>query len=587
MNRDNIWRYTFLGYAISLLPIIIAVQLLRIQTNQEQISYFNQKHDEYRGYYHTISPARGLIYDRYGHLLAGNEQVYEAGAELWHVRNPETIAQALSSVAKADFEAVFSAASIEPSDNAVYAVLANGVTQEQVDELIRLKKYISDSYSNNSDPDKPSLSGLVFYPQLRRLYPEGESASNIVGFVGNQGQGYYGVESHYHEMLAGTSKVVWVSTNPNQVEGLPKTPAGVSLVLTIDREIQSAIEDHVDRATKKYGAESATIVILDPKTGEIIAMASNPRLNLNEYWRYGEIFTDNTPFNRAISQSYEPGSVFKVLTLMTGLDTGAITPETEFIDTGMIEIGGIQIFNWNYGAWGPQDMTGCMQHSLNVCLSWIAQQIGAKDFYEYMNNFGIGRRTGVDMAGEARGRLKKPGDDDWFEADLATNSFGQGVAATPLQMVSAISAAANDGKIMTPHIVRSLISKGYQHEIPQNLSAQPVSAETARTTTEMLATSLEIESSNALVTGYRIAGKTGTGEIPSPVGYSSNLTNASFVGWGPTDDPRFIVYVWLEKPTTSIWGSETAAPLFAEVVEDLVVLMKLPPDDIRRSLQGQ
>ncbi len=587
MNRENIWRYTFLGYVLSIIPIIIAVQLLRIQTDKEQIKYFNDKRDQFAGYFYTIKPARGLIYDRYGHLLAGNEKVYEVGVELRNVRNSETIAMAMEMIIDADYEEVLSAANIEPSENAVYAVLANNVTQEQVDQLEILNEQIKLTYANSRDPKAPSLRGLIFHPLLRRTYPENRTGSNIVGFVGHEGQGFYGVEAYYNEMLAGKSEVVWLSTDPNRVEGLPEIPAGVSLVLTIDREIQIAMEKIVDRSMKKNGAESATIVIMDPKTGEIMAMASTPRLNLNEYWRYAEIFTDSTPFNRAISQAYETGSVYKVLTLLTGLDTGAIEPETEFIDTGMIEIGGTKIYNWNFGAWGPQDMTGCMQHSLNVCLAWIGQRIGAKDFYDYMGRFGIGKRTGIDMAGEARGRLKVPGDDDWYEADLGTNSFGQGVSSTPLQMVSAISAAANNGKIMAPHIVRSMISSGHQHDIGNHVIAIPISAETARIATEMLATSLEVEASDALVTGYRVAGKTGTGEIPTPYGYTSNLTNASFVGWGPVDDPRFVVYVWLEKPTSSIWGSEVAAPIFAEVVEELVVLMKLPPDDIRQSLLGQ
>lgn len=570
-----------------IIPVLIGFQLVRIQSDKGQRDYFNSKHEEYIGYYHRIEPARGLIYDRYGHLLAGNEKVYEVGVELWQVRNPETIAMAMASVTNADYNEILEVASIEPSKNAVYAVLANDISPEQQEQLAILKEHISETFGNSSDPSAPSLSGLVFHPHLRRTYPEKTTASNLIGFVGHGGKGFYGVEGYYDDILAGTTRMVWLPTDPNRVVGLPEIPPGVSLVLTIDREIQAAMEKLADRSMKRYGAESATIVILDPKTGEVMAMASTPRLDLNEYYRYSEIFTESTPFNRAISQTYEPGSVYKVLTLATGLDTGAITPETEFLDTGMIEVGGAVIYNWNYGAWGPQDMTGCMQHSLNVCLSWIAQQIGANDFYEYMQNFGIGRRSGIDLAGEARGRLKIPGDGDWYEAELATNSFGQGVSATALQMASAASALANDGKIMAPHIVTSMIHKGQQHDIGNHVIAEPIRAETARTVTEMLAVSLEVEASDALVTGYRIAGKTGTGEIATPIGYTTYETNASFVGWGPVDDPRFLVYIWLEKPSSSIWGSETAAPMFSEVVQELVVLMNLPPDDIRLNLQGQ
>jgi cell division protein FtsI/penicillin-binding protein 2 len=168
--------------------------------------------------------------------------------------------------------------------------------------------------------------------------------------------------------------------------------------------------------------------------------------------------------------------------------------------------------------------------------------------------------------------------------DLATNSFGQGLAVTPIQLASAVSAAANGGKIMTPHVVKSVISNGRQYNTSIQVLSQPISEETAHTLTEMLAVSLESESSDALIEGYRVAGKTGTAEIPTPWGYSLGQTNASFVGWGPTDDPKFLVYVWLEKPKTSIWGSIVAAPVFRDAVRELVVLMNIPPDDVRAKL---
>ncbi len=313
-------------------------------------------------------------------------------------------------------------------------------------------------------------------------------------------------------------------------------------------------------------------------------MASTPNIDLNEYWTYDKVFPGSTPFNRAISQTYEPGSVFKVLTMAAALDSGKVKPDTQFIDTGSISIGGITIYNWDRGAWGPQDMVGCMQHSLNVCLTWIAIQVGPKDFYKYMDAFGIGRRTKVDLSGEVNYPLSVPGDPNWYEANLGTNSFGQSVAATPLQMAAAVSALANNGKIMAPHIVKSIIEDGRQRYVEPVVISQPISAETAHTITEMLAISLEQEASDALVPGYRVAGKTGTGEIPSPEGYVSNLTNASFVGWGPTDDPRFLVYLWLEKPKSSPWGSVVAAPVFSEATQKLVALMNLPPDDIRLQL---
>lgn len=591
MKSENVWRYTLLGTIFSILAVFIVWQTIRIQLDSERVKLFIEQGNRYSGEWHTFFPARGMIYDRWGHLLAGNTTVYEVGVDLWQVENPHSIALTLNVVLGLDYAEVYEAASEEPSDDAVYVVLDDYVTQEKIDRLEELSKEIEFTYGTSKDQEAHSLDGLVFRPHLQRTYPENALASNILGFVGRDDKGdirgYFGVESKYNNLLAGQPQTVWVPSDPNRVQEVLDIPDGASLVLTIDRDIQSNMEEVVDRTLKNSGAESVTIVVVDPNSGDILALATTPRLDLNKYWRYAEVFEGATPFNRAISQAYEPGSVYKVLTMAAGLDSKAVEPSTTFVDTGVFEIGGTYIRNWNWGAWGPQDMQGCLQHSLNVCLAWIASEIGTKQFYEYMNAFGIGHLTGVELAGENSGRLKVPGDEDWYDADLGTNAFGQGVAATPLQMAVAISAIANEGKMMAPRIIRSIVSEGHQYDTEARVAGMPISAETAQTLTEMLARSLELEASDALVEGYRVAGKTGTAEIPTPYGYTSNVTNASFVGWGPLPDAKFLVYIWLEKPTTSIWGSEVAAPVFAEVVERLVVLMDIPSDDVRNALFSQ
>ena len=177
--------------------------------------------------------------------------------------------------------------------------------------------------------------------------------------------------------------------------------------------------------------------------------------------------------------------------------------------------------------------------------------------------------------------MKVPGDNQWYEIDLATNSFGQGISVTPIQMVTAIGALANDGKMMAPHVVKAMIIDGHQYDVKPVIIGNPIKAETAQTVTHMLVNSLEQESSNALVEGYSLAGKTGTAEIPTELGYTSSVTNVSFVGWGPSEDPKFLVYIWLQEPRVSIWGSEVAAPVFSQLVDKLVVLMNIPPDDVR------
>jgi len=267
--------------------------------------------------------------------------------------------------------------------------------------------------------------------------------------------------------------------------------------------------------------------------------------------------------------------------MAAGLDSGVVTPETTFNDTGSISVGGATIYNWNMGGWGEVDMTGCMQHSLNVCLAWLGMQLGPDRFYSYLKSFGFDRNTGIDLGGESHWPLKLPGDGLWYEVDLATNSFGQGISVTPIQMVTAIGAIANEGKMMAPHVVKAMVIDGKQYNIDPVVVGTPISAETAHTLTTMLVNSLENEASSALVEGYSLAGKTGTGEIATPLGYTNTSTNTSFVGWGPAEDPKFLVYIWLEKPEISIWGSEVAAPVFSDLVSDLVVLMTIPPDNVR------
>lgn len=591
MKMEHVWRYTLLGTLFTVMAGLIVIQLLRIQLNRAQVEKFIEQGQSYAGEWRTFYPVRGQVYDRWGNLLAGNTTVYQVGVEPANVRNPHTVALALNVVLGLDYNDVYQQITQGPTSQLVYLVLDDYVPQEKIDRLQQYAGDIGGAYSIGENQEAPSLKGLVYQPHLRRNYPEKDLVSNVLGYVGfdqdGNLHGLYGIEAKFDELLAGLPQRLWVPNDPNRAQELPDIPDGTSLMLTIDREIQATMETILDTSIEFNGAESGTIIVLEPKTGDILAMATSPRVDLNRYWEYEDLITGSIPFNRAISQAYEPGSVFKILTVAAALDKDVIEPQTTFVDTGVFEIGGTYIYNWNSAAWGPQDITGCLQHSLNVCLAWIAKETGPKDFYNYMNSFGIGHLTGIDLAGEMTGRLKVPGDADWYDADLGTNSFGQGVSTTPLQMAIAASAIANEGKIMAPRIVRSIIDNGHQSDIEPRVIGQPIAAETAKTLSFMLARSLLDEASTALVEGYELAGKTGTAEIPTPYGYTSHVTNTSFVGWGPVDDPRFLVYIWFEKPTSSIWGSEVAAIVFSQVVERLVVIMKIPPDTIRHALASQ
>lgn len=585
--NGGIGRMRLIGAVFVLLSATIVYQMIRIQNSEHSRQLVEMFAKTYNQQVRVIIPERGNIYDRWGNLLAGNKEVYEVGIAPQQVINPETVARDLAAVLEVDYyDTLRKAESYQKEGNQRYEIIKDFVPAEK----IRLLEEKVSAYEQAEKPKKgiaPSLGGVYWRPHLIRSYPENELAANVLGFYNYldrwTGRGMLGLEEQYNNLLAGNKQQVILPMNPTEIQEIPEIPPGASLITSLDRDIQAAMERIIDQAVEANGAESGTLVVMDPKTGEILAMATTPHFNPNEYWRYGEVFPMGSYFNRAISQLYEPGSVFKVLTMAAAIDAGAVQPETPFVDVGAIEVGGIWIYNWDRGAWGPQDMVGCMQHSLNVCLAWVAQELGPTQFYKYLKDFGIGRYTGIDLAGEQVYPLSLPGDTNWYPVNLGTNSFGQGVAVTPIQMITAIAAMANDGKMMAPHVVKAYIQDGVQYTVNPRVIRQVVKPETARMITEMLAVSLENEASNALVEGYRVAGKTGTAEIPGPGGYTS-MTNTSFVGWGPVDDPRFIVYVWLEKPTSSPWGSVVAAPVFSQAVEELVVLMKIPPDEVRQQL---
>lgn len=572
MRQQYAVRSLFLVFCFALIGLGVLAQMIRIQ-NSEQASIFISQGDRYAGEFRTFYPERGEIYDRDGHLLAGNRTVYEVGVSLPDLEDPESVAYILATYLGLNFDEVFNKLTESP-ETWEYIVIQDFVDAGVVESLQQLIQQME-------DVDDHRLIGIAFKPHYQRSYPENSLASNVLGFVTRDGRGYFGIEEKYNDLLAGNPVQVWVPSDPNKATEIPRVPNGTTLVLTVNRDLQARVESILDEALFEYGATNGTIIVMNPRNGEILAMATTPRMDLNNYGDYFMLYDDGSQYNRSIGTAYEPGSVLKILTMAAALDTGTVTPQTTYVDTGSIQVGGITIQNWNRDAWGQQDMTGCLRYSLNVCMAWISTQMGPQAFYGYMERFGLGRRTGVDLAGEAMGRLKTPGDSDWYNVDLGTNAFGQGVTVTPLQMLMAASALANDGKMVTPHVLFSMLRDGHQYNVPSQYGGSPISAQTANMLSEMLANSLEAEASGALLPGYRMAGKSGTAQIPTEYGYDPSSTNVSFIGWGPVDDPQFMIYVWLQQPTSSIWSSETAAPTFSKVAEQTVILLNIPPDNVR------
>jgi cell division protein FtsI/penicillin-binding protein 2 len=550
---------------LALAGVGILVQMVRIQFS-EQAQTFLLQGDRYSGEFQTIYPERGEIFDRDGHLLAGNRTVYEVGVSLKEVKDAHALAYALSMYLGLSQDDVYNKLVNSPQ-TWEYVVIQDYVGADTVNSLQEQLKQMFDSGDDR-------LSGLAFKPHFQRSYPEDTLASNLLGFVTRDGRGYFGIEEKYNDLLAGNPVQVWVPGDPNKAMEIPKVPNGTTLVLTINRDLQARVEEILDQSLTKYGAENGTVIVMDPHNGEILAMASSPRMDLNNYSNYFSLYDDGSQYNRSIGMSYEPGSVFKVLTMAAALDTGTVRPETTFVDTGAIDVGGITIRNWNRDSWGEQTMTGCLQHSLNVCLAWVATQIGMQNFYTYMERFGIGHSTGIDLSGEAAGRLKVPGDTDWYPVDLGTNAFGQGIAVTPLQMTSAYAAIGGGGILPHPYLVEKIDGKRVKNPAGRRV----VSKGTAERMMSMFrSVVLEGTGSEAAIPGYTVAGKTGTAQKAENGVYVKKYV-ASFVGLVPAKKPRLAILVMVDEPHGNIYGGSVAAPIFRDIARFSLQYLEVPPD---------
>jgi cell division protein FtsI/penicillin-binding protein 2 len=522
--------------------------------------------DEQRTWEKEQSPSRGYITDVNGHILALDVVEWDVSVSPPLVFDRAELADRLSELLglpRAEVSATLTAE--QP-----WLQLATGVDYETGEAIASLQ-----------------AEGITCTPRPQRFYPEGSLMAHVLGFVNSTSTGFYGVEGYYNQLLKGNQGQLRVEQSPTGKD-LPIPPlgeipsqAGASLILTVDRNVQFIAWQELQRALETYGAESGTVVIMEPQTGAILAAVSYPTYDPND-------FAHADPQSLAdpvVSKMWEPGSIFKIVTWAAGLDSGTVSPGTTFYDEGTLEIGGRVIYNSDRQGHGLVTMADGLVQSLNTVAAFTSTSMGKESFYTYLRRFGFGNLTAVDLDSEGPGMMKQPGDPSWFPSDLGTNSFGQGIAVTPMQMVLAVSAVANRGILMKPHIVHEYVAKeeAGSRVVPVEplVVRKAISQETAETLTGLLVQVVEEGAIKAQVPGYRIAGKTGTAEIPTAYGYEPDDTIASFVGYAPADDPKFIVLVKLDRPTSSPWGSQTAAPTFKAIAERLFAYMQIPPDEIR------
>lgn len=585
IDFEKRFRVFIIGTVV--LVVFLVSRLLMLQTNAAVLALTEKIRESTEFTTLAVNTERGNIYDRSGYLLAGNTIAYTVLLDL-NLANGhgDFIAEYLAPILDMDKETILKYAEIPyVEQRAVSVPIKNFVSRQQIDEINQRKAFLADRKTislRSKSGVFENLDAVSYIPNVYRYYPNGSLAANIIGFfpfLNPSAGAAYGIESYYDEILSAETIYKRFALDPNVPEALPDLPSTASIHLTIDRRIQAIAESQIEEAVNHQKAKSGTIIIMDPETGEIQAMATYPRINLNNYSESSNLFTRENRYNPAVMQPYEVGSVFKVFTLSIGLDSGAIQPTDVYNDVGTFTVDGQTIYNWNRIASGPQSITGCMAHSLNTCMSWIATEVGRDRYYEYLRAFQLDRPTGIELANEEYYPYVEPGDNGWTNLSLPNHSFGQGLMTTPIQMIKAIGAIANDGVMMQPHIVKAIQYEDHTEITQPTVVGQPVSKETARKVTEILTNSIESETLSVTIPGMHFAGKTGTGEIAiEGEGYTSSLTNASFVGWGPSEDPKFIAYTWLQEPQGNIWGSEVAAPLFADLMVEVLPYLRIPYD---------
>jgi cell division protein FtsI/penicillin-binding protein 2 len=560
--------------------LVIVAQLFKVQVIDHKF-YAKWAEEQRVRAIEMAQPPRGAIRDRDGYLMAGNRVRYAVDAAPAYVMDKAGAATALAS------ELHLPASHLE-------AQLRRRDDKGEYPKYLRIAPSVSKEVGERVA--KLDIVGITIKPRWRRVYPEGSMAAHALGFTAVV-TGYYGVEGFYDDMLR-PEPVEWKGPVDPASVPIPWEPVhgdfprrGVNLVLTLDRTVQALAEEELARAMEEYQAEAGTIIVMEPKTFGILGMASLPNYDPEDYVRCANedplLFEDP-----AVSRQYEPGSVFKIVTVGAALDSGTVTPNSVYHDEGWIEVGGQAIYNATQEAYGDQTVTDILVKSLNVGAAWLSTTMGPDLFYQYVQDFGFGELTNVDLDGEVRGQLWLPEDfEHWHPSNLGTNAFGQGVAVTPLQMITAVATVANDGARLRPHIVdRRLASDGTPSVFHPVLKKQVLEPETARTLTEMLVQAVEEGATLAQVEGYRVAGKTGTAQIPIPGGYDREGTIATFVGFGPVPAPgatgeaarapELVVLVKLDRPQTSPWASRTAAPTFQRLMGQLFTVLGIPPTSL-------
>jgi cell division protein FtsI/penicillin-binding protein 2 len=561
------WRiYALAGFfALATFGIVARlayVQLLHHDYYREQA---NAEHFDKR----EVRSTRGAILDRNGFPLATSVDVFDLYIDrrAWEEvpQRAVTTAEGLAPLLGQDAAAIL--ARLQDPGEGPIELLETSIDFE-------IGRMISDLH----------LPGVTLAEATERFYPEGDLASPLLGFLGRDHSGLAGLEADLDNVLAGAPSFIYFERDgggqpiPFAQSAVQPGEPGSDVRLTVDRYIQRLIETELDFQIKAHGASGGTILVMDPMTGAILGMASRPSFVLSQ------LNLDAPDFaiyrNRAVTDLYEPGSVVKTLTMATAIDMGLVNPNTTYFDSGSVVKGGYEFQNWDFSAHGTTTMTQLLQYSLNTGAIWLSDLIGPNDLYRYFQAFGFGESTFSGLGGESTGLVRTNQADDWYPSDLATNSYGQGIAATPLQVITAISSLINGGHLMRPYIVEEIVSPEERRIYEPVVVRDTISPESSATLKEMMHQVVDgVEWHGAQIDGYSAGGKTGTTLVSIPTGYALDATIASFVGFAPVEHPEIIMLIKIDEPKDDPLGGIVAAPVFAKLAPKILSYLNVQPTE--------
>jgi cell division protein FtsI/penicillin-binding protein 2 len=588
-------RIGFLVFLAGLFCLLLVYRLYYFSVSQH--SHYVALANQQQNVVQAVLPQRGSIYvqdysTRTPDLLTESQQFYAISATPKNVTNKVAYAQVLAKFCGVDEGQLL--AQLE-TDSLYMPPIQHGFSKTQIEDLANQLNVIEKSANSNwvneaVNFDAPQgnviyfIGGVFFIPEFERVYPQGTLLAHALGFVDDAGNGKYGIEGEYNTLLKGYSgEISMAQDSLGTLLGqttLVSGQNGDSYILTVDRNVQYEVEQQLNAEVKLTGAQGGTVIVMDPKTGGIIAMASTPSYDPSQVRNMtsSQVSLFDNP---AISQIWEPGSIFKPFVMAAALDTGVVTPDTKNTFGESVTVQGHVIQTALRYSYGEETMSQIIQKSDNVGMVWVSNQLGNQSMYKYLTSFGFGSPTGVDLQNEIAGELMSVS--QWQDIDRATMSFGQGIAVTPMQIITGYSAFANNGRLVLPHIVQTVISPdGKVTNEPTTEEAQVVKPQTAQEILSMLQATVQYEHNEATTPGYLIGGKTGTAQVPDPVngGYLPDAYNHSFVGIGPINNPRYVVLVKLDQPDlkkAGLYAEGTALPLFQRISTFLLNYYQIKP----------